>query len=207
MVSTSKNIIDYHEIIECIMGALDAKDEYTAGHSQRVSDMVLKVCELLGMCNEQKEKIHIAAHLHDIGKIGIPDAILNKNGKLTKDEWQCMKKHPKIGANILSKSKHLSKLQEIVLHHHERYDGLGYPDGLSGNKIPLGSRIIAICDSIDAMTSSRSYRKAPSFEYCYNQIKQNLGIMYDPVIGLCVLENWDEIVCVIKNFNLAINKF
>lgn len=150
MVSTSKSIIDYHEIIECIMGALDAKDEYTAGHSQRVSDMVLKVCELLGMCNEQKEKIH---------------------------------------------------------HHHERYDGLGYPDGLSGNNIPLGSRIIAICDSIDAMTSSRSYRKAPSFECCYNQIKQNLGIMYDPVIGLCVLENWDEIVCVIKNFNLAINKF
>lgn len=188
------NIIDYHEIIECIACALDAKDPYTAGHSQRVSDMTLRVCRLIGLQEAQIEQIHIAAHLHDIGKIGVPDNILNKPGKLTDDEWESIKKHPGIGAEILSKSAHLNELKNIVLYHHERVDGRGYPSGLIGEAIPLGSRIIAICDSIDAMTSTRSYRKEHSFDYCYKEIQKNLGIMYDSIIGDYVLKHWNEII-------------
>lgn len=185
------NDIDYHEIIDCIVSALDAKDPYTAGHSERVSDMAVVVCNLLKMKEEDVQAVHIAAHLHDIGKIGIPDSILLKEEKLTDDEWQKLKKHPEIGAEILSKSHHLSRLKDIVLHHHERFDGKGYPSGLKGNEIPLGARIIAICDSIDAITSNRCYRKAHDFEFCRQEIEKNLGIMYDPNIGRLVLDNWN----------------
>lgn len=185
--------IDFHEIIDCIVSALDAKDPYTAGHSERVSDMAIAVCELLNLTEEQTQQIHIAAHLHDIGKIGVPDVVLLKEGKLTDDEWQKMKKHPEIGAEILSKSQHLSELKDIVLHHHERYDGKGYPSGLKGSDIPLGARVIAICDSIDAITSNRCYRKAHDFDFCYEEIKKNLGVMYDPEIGQLVLDNWKMI--------------
>ena len=190
--------INYHEIIDCITFALDTRDPYTGGHSQRVSDMTLEVCKLLKLNQNDTEKIHIAAHLHDIGKIGIPDSILLKQGKLDDSEWQIMKNHPEIGANILKKSAYLTELAEIVLFHHERFDGKGYPLGKSGNDIPLGSRIIAICDSIDAMTSNRCYRKSLSFEDCYNQIKKNLGKMYDPEIGKIVLENWNNIIEIIS---------
>lgn len=190
--------INYHEIIDCITFALDTRDPYTGGHSQRVSDMTLEVCKLLKLNQNDTEKIHIAAHLHDIGKIGIPDSILLKQGKLDDSEWQIMKNHPEIGANILKKSAYLTELAEIVLFHHERFDGKGYPLGKSGNDIPLGSRIIAICDSIDAMTSNRCYRKSLSFEDCYNQIKINLGKMYDPEIGKLVLENWNKIIEIIS---------
>lgn len=190
--------INYHEIIECITCALDAKDPYTAGHSQRVSDMALKVCQLIGLRDEDTEKVHIAAHLHDIGKIGVPDAVLKKKGKLTDEEWESMKRHPIIGAEILGKSQKLSELSDIVLMHHERYDGKGYPNGVAGVEIPVGARIIAICDSIDAMTSNRCYRKANDFDFCYAEIEKNLGTMYDPVIGEFVLKNWKEIIDVLS---------
>lgn len=190
--------IHYHEIIECITAALDAKDPYTAGHSQRVSEMAMKVCQLIGLREDATEQIHIAAHLHDIGKIGVPDAVLNKPDRLTDEEFEQIKKHPTIGAEILSKSHHLSEVKDIVLSHHERYDGKGYPQGLKAEKIPVGARIIAICDSIDAMTSTRSYRQARSFEFCYNEIKKNLGIMYDPIIGQYVLDHWNEVINVIN---------
>lgn len=189
----SKNGIDYHEIIECIVSALDAKDPYTAGHSQRVSDMSLALSGFLELGKDEIEKIHIAAHLHDIGKIGVPDAVLNKPEKLSKEEWEFMKRHPQIGADILSKSRHLNELKEIVLYHHERFDGKGYPKGLKGEEIPLGARIIAICDSIDAMASDRGYRKAYSMEHCYGEIKRNLGVIYDPVIGASALKHWAQV--------------
>lgn len=190
--------IHYHEIIECITAALDAKDPYTAGHSQRVSDMAMKVCQLIGLNADATEQIHIAAHLHDIGKIGVPDAVLNKEDRLTEEEFGLIKRHPTIGAEILSKSHHLSEVKDIVLSHHERFDGKGYPQGLKAQEIPVGARIIAICDSIDAMTSTRSYRKARSYEFCYEEIEKNLGIMYDPVIGQYVLDHWDEVISVVK---------
>lgn len=185
--------VDYHVIIECIVSALDAKDPYTAGHSQRVSDMALALSEFLKLDKDEIEKIHIAAHLHDIGKIGIPDSVLNKPENLSEEEWAAMKKHPRIGADILSKSRHLKELKDIVLYHHERFDGKGYPEGLKGDEIPLGARIIAICDSIDAMTSDRGYRSAYSLEHCYEEIKKNLGVMYDPVIGALALKHWSQV--------------
>lgn len=196
--------IEYHEIIECITGALDAKDSYTANHSQRVSDMALRICNIIGFGERDVEEIHVAAHLHDIGKIGVPDAVLNKNGELTEDEWLLIKQHPEVGANILSKSKRLQNVSKIVLYHHERYDGKGYPFGIVGNDIPIGARIIAICDSIDAMTMDRNYRKAFDYKYCYNEIEKNLGKMYDPFIGRYVLEHW-EAITLTKFLKAAVN--
>ncbi len=192
--SKAEDYIDYHEIIECITGALDAKDKYTANHSWRVSELAKKICEIIGLSNSDSNELHIAAHLHDIGKIGIPDSILNKEGELTPYEWEMMKKHPVIGFEILNKSSRMKQISGIVLHHHERYDGRGYPDGIKGNDIPLGSRVIAICDSIDAMTTQRSYRSILSAEECYIEIEKNLGFMYDPFIGKYILEHWENVI-------------
>ena len=192
-ICNNSHHIDYHEIIECITCALDAKDARTAGHSKRVSDMCMQTAVLLGLDDSEVERIHIAAHLHDIGKIGVPDSILNKTGKLTKEEFEIIKKHPVIGAEILSKSERLRDLKEYVLHHHERFDGKGYPYGLMGKDIPLGARVIAICDSIDAITSDRTYHKAHSLDYCYEEISCNMAKMYDPDICREVLKNWEKI--------------
>lgn len=184
---------EYHELVDCISSALDARDPYTGNHSRRVSDMACCLCTLLGLSAAQTQEIHIAAHLHDIGKIGIPDRVLLKEGKLDEDEWQMMKKHPEIGADILSRSSHLLRISAIILCHHERWDGKGYPFGSKGDEIPLGARIIAVCDSIDAMASKRSYRNALPLEVCRAEIEKNSGIMYDPEIAQLALDNWDEL--------------
>ena len=185
---------EYHEFVECIASALDARDPYTGNHSERVSDMACELCHILELPEEQVQEIHIAGHLHDIGKIGIPDRVLLKEGRLNDEEWQLMKKHPQIGADILQKSAKLSRISAIILHHHERYDGNGYPFGAKGEEIPLGARIIAVCDSIDAMLSNRSYRKAMPFEVCRGEIEKNVGVMYDPVIAKAALDNWNTMI-------------
>ena len=172
-------LLEYHEIIECIMAALDAKIPYTAGHSKRVSDMTEILCGLLDLNRSKTRMIHIAAHLHDIGKIGIGDAILNKEGKLDEQEWEMMKTHPQIDANILDKSHLLAPFSKIVLHHHERFDGKGYIYGLKGKEIPLGSRIIRICDVYDAMTSIRPYHTGKSIDETMNYIRSHAGILFD----------------------------
>lgn len=184
---------EYHEFVECITSALDARDPYTGKHSERVSDMACFISELMGMSEPETQEIHIAGHLHDIGKIGIPDRVLLKEGKLDDEEWKLMKKHPEIGADILSKSSHFARLAAIILHHHERWDGKGYPFGARGTEIPLGARIIAVCDSIDAMASKRAYRNALPLEVCKAEIEKNVGIMYDPEIARLALENWDKL--------------
>ena len=188
----------YMESIETLRYTVEAKDPYTRGHSDRVSSYSVLIGEKLGLSDKDIRILRIGGLFHDIGKIGVPDAVLNKEGKLDDEEWEAMKKHPSIGAEILSKSRHLKELKYIVLCHHERFDGKGYPLGLKGEEIPVGARIIAICDSIDAMTSNRSYRKAHDFDYCYQEIKNNLGKMYDPIIGQYVLDQWEEIISVIK---------
>ena len=179
----------YHDIIESLVAALEAKDNYTSGHSERVANMSYKLSKGLGIRGSELDDIDIAAHLHDIGKIGVPDKVLNKNGKLLPHEWEYIKMHPRIGFNILSKSKRLKDISKIVLYHHERWDGKGYPQGLSGIAIPIGSRIIAVCDSIDAMTSDRPYRKAMGFDECINEIIINTGLMFDPVVVQYIVEN------------------
>lgn len=184
---------EYHEFVECITSALDARDPYTGKHSERVSDMACMIGELMGLSEAETQEIHIAGHLHDIGKIGIPDRVLLKEGKLDDEEWKLMKKHPEIGADILSKSSHFARLAAIILHHHERWDGKGYPFGAKGTEIPLGARIIAVCDSIDAMASKRAYRNALPLEVCKAEIEKNVEIMYDPEVAKIALENWDKL--------------
>lgn len=179
----------YHDIIESLVTALEAKDIYTSGHSERVAFLSYELSKKIGLKGLDIENIHIAAHLHDIGKIGVPDKVLNKHGKLLPHEWEYMKMHPKIGYNILSKSKKLKHIGKMVLYHHERWDGKGYPNGLIRTDIPLGARIIAICDSIDAMTSNRPYRQAMGFQICMKEILINKAIMFDPYIVECIEDN------------------
>ncbi|AGK96269.1 HD-GYP domain-containing protein [Clostridium pasteurianum] len=179
----------YHDIIESLVTALEAKDIYTSGHSERVAFLSYELSKKIGLKGVDIENIHIAAHLHDIGKIGVPDKVLNKQGKLLPYEWEYIKMHPKIGYNILSKSKKLKHIAKMVLYHHERWDGKGYPNGLIRTDIPLGARIIAICDSIDAMTSNRPYRKAMDFQICMKEVLINKAIMFDPYIIECIEDN------------------
>ncbi len=184
---------EYHEFVECITSALDARDPYTGDHSRRVSDMACFLSAKMSLSPLETQEIHIAGHLHDIGKIGVPDRVLLKPDRLNDEEWSLMKKHPEIGADILSRSEHFSRIAAIILHHHERWDGKGYPFGAIGEEIPLGARIIAVCDSIDAMASARAYRKALPLDICRSEIEKNTEIMYDPEIAWIALDNWEEL--------------
>ena len=190
----SSSLLPFHDLVAGIIAAMEARDAYTASHSMRVSDMTEIICRLLDLNKEQAEEIHIAAHVHDIGKIGIEDSILRKKSPLDEMEWLSIKQHPIIGFNILSKVNCFERIAEIVRHHHERWDGKGYPDSIKENEIPIGSRIIAIADSIDAMMSNRQYRRSLSSLQCKEEIQKNSGIMYDPVIAEKVLENWGTII-------------
>lgn len=181
------------ELISCMISIEEAKDAYTAHHSERVCSLSELIARLLGLSDASIRLITDSAQLHDIGKVGISDAILGKPSRLTNEEFAVIKEHPVIGAKILMQSNYTQDLVQIVLHHHERYDGKGYPEGLMGEDIPIGSRILALADSIDAMTSKRIYRDAMSFDYCYDEIKRNIGVMYDPAIAQVVLEHWSEV--------------
>jgi len=172
----------YHDIIHCLVQALEAKDPYTCGHSTRVGEMAYELAVHLGLSENICDEIHIAGHLHDIGKIGVPDSTLNNKGALSEDEWHMIKKHPMTGYEILRKSKKLKRIAEIVKSHHERWDGQGYPNGLLGEKIPLGARIIAICDTIDAMTSVRPYRHPFGWNACWEEVIRNAGSQFDSEI-------------------------
>lgn len=189
-----QTLSQFHDFILCIISTLEARDPYTSHHSSRVAEMTEKICDLLNLAEEEKETYHIAAHLHDIGKIGIRDSVLLKEGKLSDEEWEIMKSHSVQGYNILKNVKSFEEVAKIVRSHHERFDGKGYPDGLKGEEIPLGARIIAVADSIDAMISDRPYRKGMDLEFCKEQIKKNIGIMYDPQIAACVIEHWAEVL-------------
>lgn len=188
--SSQDTLLIYHDLIEGIVAAMDARDPYTASHSDRVSDIALLICKMMGLSDDETETIHIAAHVHDIGKIGVPDSVLTKSAALTDDEWALMKSHSDIGYRILKKITGFDAIAEIIRHHHERWDGRGYPEGLKTEEIPLGSRFIALADSIDAMLSSRQYRRALPPAQCRDEIARNAGIMYDPIIAECVLNNW-----------------
>jgi len=153
-----KNV--YLDTIRALSNSVDAKDRYTNGHSHRVAHYAEIIGEEMELAQWRLENIKIAATLHDIGKIGINDSILNKPDVLTKEEYKTIMEHPEIGANILKEVKFLRKVTEIILHHHERYDGKGYPDGLSGDQIKTEDAILAIADTYDAVTTDRPYRRA-----------------------------------------------
>ena len=182
----------YHDIIDCLVSALEAKDVYTKGHSDRVAQFASDIAFAIGFRGDALDRIHIAGHLHDIGKIGISDLILNKAGKLTFSEYENIKKHSKIGYDILSKSSELNEIALFIKHHHEAYDGTGYPDGLSGEAIPLESRILAISDAIDAMTSKRHYRNQVDFKTCRKEIERCAGGQFDPRIVKAMSDLWPK---------------
>lgn len=171
-----------HEVVEAFSAALDAKHSYTKGHSDRVADIAAAIAAGVGFSRREQERIHTAGHLHDIGKIGIPDNVLLKPGRLNNEEYDIIKLHPQIGYDILQKVTIFRPIAGIVLHHHERWDGCGYPGGLQGEDIPLGARIIAIADAYDAMTSARSYRQRISSEQAIAEIKRCAGTQFDPAL-------------------------
>ena len=169
-------------MMQTLSTTIEAKDEYTRGHSHRVAEYSALIAQEMGWNRSEIVNLRHAAHLHDIGKIGVPDAVLNKVEPLTDEEWQLIRRHPQIGAEILSKSAHLNELKDIVLCHHERYDGKGYVQGLKGEKIPLNARIIGIADAFDAMTANRVYRKKLDMEFVLNEIKKGRGTQFDPML-------------------------
>lgn len=172
----------YDETLEALGAALDLRDNETAGHSQRVSRYCLEMARAMGIEPERLKHIERGSYLHDIGKIGIPDGILLKPGKLTPDEKQIMESHARIGYDLVSRIAFLAPAAEIVLTHQERYDGTGYPQGLLGDEIPLGSRIFAVADTLDAMTSDRPYRRALPFAQAYDEIRRESGRQFDPAV-------------------------
>ncbi len=160
----------------------EARDLYTSGHSRRVTEYAVTIAKKMGLSKSQVQHIRYAGYLHDIGKIGISDAILNKKGRFTDEEWQVIRKHPDTALDILNPLKFLPEEKVMIKHHHERYDGKGYPDGLCGENIPLGARILSIADSFDAMNSKRPYRDALPKERIVSELKSAKGTQLDPLI-------------------------
>ncbi len=170
----------YQDILEALMAALDTRDTETQGHSLRVAEYTVTIARQLNVVEPELTHMRRGALLHDVGKIGVPDAILRKPGKLTEEEWVEMRKHPEIGYHMLSGIKFLEKSLPIVLTHQERFDGTGYPQRLKGEEIPLGSRIFAVVDTLDAMTSNRPYRAALPYERAHQEILDFSGRQFDP---------------------------
>ena len=189
-LKTQKNKIEETFIgsIKALAASLEAKDKYTEGHSERVTELSTSFSKFIGMNKSFLKKIKIAGSLHDIGKIGIRGLVLNKPGKLTKREYDHIKKHPVLGEQIVAQFVKDRDIKLSIRHHHERYDGKGYPDGLKGDKISLGARILALADSFDAMTSHRPYRKACDKNEAMKRIKESTGTQFDPELAKSFLK-------------------
>jgi putative nucleotidyltransferase with HDIG domain len=170
------------DAVEAMADVVDRRDRYTYQHSQSVADHAVRTARRLGLPDREVEVIRLAARVHDLGKISIPDEILHKQGRLTPAEFELMKKHPETGVEILAKFPAYRHGRELVLAHHERIDGLGYPRGLAGAAIALGARIIAVADSWDAMTSDRPYRKALEAEVALAELLRGRGTQWDPSV-------------------------
>ena len=181
------NII-INESIETFTGFIDAKDPYTNGHSKRVATYTKQIAKEMGYAGEELDRIYYVALLHDCGKIGVPDNILGKPGKLTDEEFEVIKSHTVRGGEILSSFKSLPNVEEGALYHHERYDGKGYPEGKAGEDIPLIARIICVADSFDAMNTNRVYRNKLTKERIIEEFEKNRGLQFDPKIADIMLD-------------------
>ena len=184
----------YEDTLEALGAAIDLRDSQTAGHSRRVAAYSTKIARDLGATESELKIITMGAWLHDIGKLATPDAILLKPGALTQEEWRIMQRHVEIGYDLVKRIPFLAYAAEIILTHHERWDGSGYPRGLKGAAIPLGARIFAVADTVDAMTSDRPYRPALSFEEAHEEIRRGSGTRYDSHVAEAFLnvaiETW-----------------
>lgn len=179
-------------IVETLAEAIDAKDHYTKGHSGRVAEYAREIAGRCGYSKEQQHKIYMMGLLHDVGKIGVPDAVINKPGRLTEEEFELIKLHPALGGSILSKIEEMPELSIGARWHHERFDGTGYPDGLKGTEIPEEARIIAVADAYDAMTSRRSYRDHLTQDAVREELKNGSGTQFDPAFAQIMLEMMEE---------------
>jgi putative nucleotidyltransferase with HDIG domain len=170
----------FYETVRSLLAALEAKDEYTRGHSDRVALYAVGIAEALNLPKERLNDLKTAAELHDIGKIAVPESIINSPSRLSDEEFECIKKHPEYGVQILRPIRFLSAALPIVRHHHERYDGTGYPEGLIGESIPLEARILNLADAFDAMTSTRSYNKPVTLPDALARCREEAGVSFDP---------------------------
>lgn len=182
----------YLNFISSAAKAIEAKDRYTHGHSERVSDYAVKIARRLELDRNTVESVRIAAALHDIGKIGLQDAILLKPSSLTREEFAVVKRHPTIGADILLPLQLDEMVLDGVKHHHERCDGTGYPEGKSGTELTMVARIIAVADAYDAMTSSRPYRKALPMEVAKGELNKCVGTQFDPEVVTAFMQVLDS---------------
>jgi putative nucleotidyltransferase with HDIG domain len=176
-------------IVKCYKGTvtalnltIDAKDHYTYNHSNRVVELSSALARGLGLSDNIREKIEHAAAIHDIGKIGVDEKILNKAGRLTPEEYEGMKKHPEIGAKIVESVPFLEEAVPVIFYHHERFDGKGYPEGLKANEIPLSARVVMVADAIDSMMHSRPYRSSLPLQKVIRELTENSGTQFDPVV-------------------------
>jgi hypothetical protein len=170
----------YTETLTALASALEAKDPYTQEHTSRIRELALALGEAMRVSTDTRRALALGAILHDVGKIGIADSVLLKPGPLTDEEWVTMRQHPLIGEHMLKNIGFVRAALPIIRHHHERWDGAGYPDRLKGEEIPIGARIVAICDAFDAMTTDRPYRKAMSFQAACDELVANAGTQFDP---------------------------
>lgn len=172
----------HFESMKALAQAIEAKDRYTRGHCDRMVEYALGVADRIGLSQEDKKNLGYAAALHDIGKIGVHETILNKSGKLTEEEYSKMKAHPVMGAEIVMGVEFLDPVVPMIYHHQERWDGRGYPEGLKEERIPIGARIIAVLDTFDAMTSDRPYRRALPAEVAFSELRRCAGTQFDPEV-------------------------
>ncbi|MCL5058362.1 MAG: diguanylate cyclase [Actinobacteria bacterium] len=182
----------YFHMIQVLMGVINAKDRDTYLHLEKVAEYVEEICKLMDLSEKDIKDIKAAAFLHDLGKIEIPRTILNKNGPLSENEWAIVKQHPNWGASMVLSMQNLDSAIPQILHHHERYDGKGYPNGIRGEEIPLGARIIAVADSFDALTTSRPYRSAKSNEEALEEISRHSGTQFDPLIAQIFINSYKK---------------
>ncbi|MBQ7918624.1 MAG: response regulator [Lachnospiraceae bacterium] len=180
------------QVMKTLASTIDAKDKYTNGHSVRVAEYSKMIAVKMGMTHQEQEDIYYIGLLHDIGKIGIPDEIINKTSRLTDEEYDIIKTHPAIGFEILEKMSEIPEIAIGARWHHERYDGKGYPDGLKGEDIPFVARIIGVADSYDAMSSKRSYRGILPQEHIRGEIARCMGSQFDPEVAKVMIQIIDE---------------
>ncbi len=188
--------------IKAIMGALDARDSFTSGRSRRITYYSVKIANKMNLPTVDVGKIELAGMLHDIGMIGVSDDILYKIGALNQEEYDQIKKHINYSVKILEDIKQLRDVVEIIKYHHEKYDGTGYPAGIKGDEIPVGSRIIALADAFDSIVSNRIYRNRLDYSDALQEIKNNSGTQFDPAVVAAFEECFDEIISTIKQLDL-----
>ena len=189
---TKENELLFLHVVSSLAGAIDAKDTYTNGHSSRVAEYSKEIAKRFGYSQKGQNDIYILGLLHDVGKIGVPDSVINKPGRLTDEEFELIKRHPAIGSQILKNIREMPKLSIGARWHHERYDGTGYPDGLTGEEIPEEARIVAVADAYDAMSSKRSYRNIMPQEKIRSEIERGMGTQFDPQFARIMIQMIDE---------------